>query len=319
MLHPQIDKLISNQLTDSNEKNVMIARRKFNFSRRNFRKIPVNIGSVEDQMIVCDNLQIPIRIYTPKGDGPFPILVYYHGGGFVLGDLETMDNLCQCITYYANQIVVSVDYRLAPEHPYPAAIDDAWASLQWVYHNASQINGLNKIISVAGDSAGGNLAAQMAILARDLGDFKIASQWLFYPWLDFSLSSHSHNLYGKGYNLTTEELKWFTSAYLPDQSIRYLPDASPLYHEDLSSLPNAFIFTAQYDPLQDDGMKYTQALRKAGNFVDYTCYKGFVHSFLNMAGEVEEIEKVMNQMINRIKQQTKEEMKSVYSKDIRNE
>jgi len=281
--------------------NVEAARKNFLESRKNLKEIRVEVNSIINRIINYNNFTIPIRIYTPVGIGPFSVLMYFHGGGFVLGDLDSVDNLCRYLCKYSERIVVSVDYRLAPENPYPAAIEDAVASIHWVNDNKDEINATNSNIAVAGDSAGGNLAAQTAILLRDSKEIKINSQWLFYPWLDFKLDSKSHELYGKDYNLTTEELEWYMSFYLPPNTDKNSPYVSPLFQNDLSEMPDSFIITAQYDPLQNDGIQYAIALLEAGNTVDYTCIKSLTHSFLNMTGEVDEAKEGLDQIAVKMK------------------
>ncbi|PAE29267.1 hypothetical protein CHI07_10355 [Paenibacillus sp. 7884-2] len=277
------------------------AREGFREYRKSIKEIRVRVASVEDRKILYHHLSIPIRIYTPEGIGPYPMVVYFHGGGFVLGDLDSVDNLCRYLCKYSERIVISVDYRLAPENPYPAALEDALASIQWAHNHAGEINAIGTNIAIAGDSAGGNLAAQAAILLRDSKEISINSQWLFYPWLDFQLDSKAHELYGEGYNLTTEELEWYLSYYLPQYSDRSLPNVSPLLQNDLSELPDSIIITAQYDPLQNDGIQYAKALLDAGNAVDYTCCKTLTHSFLSMTGEIEEARDVLDQIAAKMK------------------
>ena len=286
-------------------KKIATLRKEFKENRENFKEVEVDVLSIKNSYIPYGNISVPIRIYTPFGKGPFPIMVYFHGGGFVLGDIDTVDNLCSYIAKKSERIVISVGYRLAPEHPFPAAINDAWAALQWVHYNAHTFNGTNIDIAVAGDSAGGNLAALTAIKARD-SNLQIGSQWLFYPWLDFSHQSTSHDLYGESYNLTTKELEWFLSAYLPNTLNRDLPSVSPLKQSNLSHLPDAIILTAQFDPLHDDGKRYAKALKKAGNHVDYSICIGMEHSFLNKTGEMKQAKEALDQIARKLKARDKD-------------
>lgn len=304
MLNCKIKEQLINNYSpiDWENMNVETARENFLESRKSLKEIRVEVDSIKNCIINYNHLTIPIRIYTPEGIGPFPVLVYFHGGGFVLGNLDSVDNLCRYLCKYSERVVVSVDYRLAPENPYPAAIEDAISSICWINDNKDKINATSSNIAVAGDSAGGNLAAQAAILLRDSKEIIINSQWLFYPWLDFRLDSKSHELYGEGYNLTTKELEWYMSLYLPPNIDKNSPSVSPLFQKDLRELPDSFIVTAQYDPLQDDGAQYAIALLEAGNSVDYTCIKSLTHSFLNMTGEIDEAKEVLYQIATKMKQ-----------------
>lgn len=301
MLNDKIKQHLINNSSPINWESVHSARESFLKYRKNLKEIQVEVASIENHIITYNNLAIPIRIYTPEGVGPHPLVVYFHGGGFVLGDLGSVDNLCRYICKYSERIVLSVDYRLAPENPYPAALEDALASIKWACNSADEINAESTNIAIAGDSAGGNLAAQAAILLRDSKEVSINSQWLFYPWLNFKLNSKTHKLYGEGYNLTTEELEWYTSFYLPHHVDRNLPNVSPLLQKDLSALPDSIILTAQYDPLQNDGLQYAKALLDAGNSVDYTCCKSLTHSFLSMTGEIDEAREILDQIVAKMK------------------
>ncbi|HJE20408.1 MAG TPA: alpha/beta hydrolase [Aliicoccus persicus] len=277
------------------------AREAFKLSRKSFKELSVDNVATVDRLISIDNLTVPLRIYTPKGHGPFPILIYFHDGGFVLGDLDSSDNLCRYLSKNSSRIVVSVDYRLAPENPYPAALEDALGAVRWVNDFASELNGNNKNLALVGSSAGGNLAAQATIYFRNSEEVCIDSQWLFYPWLNFETSSDSHRSHGKGYNLTTEELKWFTKNYLPSNIDLNSPEISPLHHKKLNDLPYTIILVAQLDPLKDDGTMYAKALVDAGNEVDYKCCKNLPHSFLSMAGEIHEAREVLDDLVYKLK------------------
>ena len=188
---------------------------------------------------------IPVRAYAPAGDGPLPVVVYYHGGGWVLGGLESHDGTCRALANAAGALVVSVDYRLAPEHPFPAAVDDAWAALTWVADNAGDLGGDPARIVVAGDSAGGNLAAVAALLARDAGAPVLRGQLLVYPVTDATMASGSIEENGEGYFLTKADMDWFYGHYAPDRPSDWR--LSPLVAEDLTGLAPALVLTAEYD------------------------------------------------------------------------
>ncbi len=246
---------------------------------------PKVVANVENLTIPGPGGQIPVRIYTPQGDGPFPILVFSHGGGWVICDLDTHDNLCRSLSNRACCVVVSVGYRLAPEHKFPAALEDAYAATQWVANNANRINGDPARIAVGGDSAGGNLATVVAIMARDRNGPGLAYQLLIYPVTDVSSpNTDSHRNYAEGYFLNRGDGEWFCDSYLNCEADRLNPLVSPLLAQDLSRLPPALVITAEFDVLRDEGEAYAKRLKKAGVPVKCTRYKGMIHGFMSMDG-----------------------------------
>jgi acetyl esterase len=244
-----------------------------------------DLNSVLDRTILGPAGELPIRIYTPDGDGPFPVIVFFHGGGFVIGSLESHDPLCRQLAGLTPAVVVSVHYRLAPEHPFPAAVEDAWAALEWAQHNAAEIGGDPNLVAVCGDSAGGNLAAVTAILARDAGRPTLSAQILLYPTVDARGGYPSLDENAEGPFLTKDSMEWFFGHYAPNADTSD-PRLSPIAAEDLSGLPPALIVTAEFDPLRDEGEAYADRLRDAG--VDVTChrYDGMGHVFVQLAGIV---------------------------------
>ena len=241
---------------------------------------PDPVGKIEDRRVPTAGGEIPIRIYTPVGAGTFPVLVYYHGGGWVVCDVETHNSLCCSVTNAAECIVVSVDYRLAPEHKYPAAVDDAYAAAEWVFDHAETFGGDSRSIALGGDSAGGNLAAVVALKARDQAAFQPSLQVLIYPATDFNFDTPSYRENAEGYMLTRGDMEWFWRCYLPDEQSGGQPYASPLRAADLSGLPPALVITAEYDPLRDEGEAYAARLREAGVPVVLSRYEGMIHGFV---------------------------------------
>lgn len=225
---------------------------------------------------------IPLRIYRPEGDGPFGILVYFHGGGWVIGDLDCADAACRDLAATAGCMIVSVDYRLAPEHPYPAAPLDCMAATTWVAEQAPALGGSGKL-AVGGESAGGNLAAVVSQQARDAGGPAIDFQLLLYPVVDADLSRGSYQENGEGYLLDTATMRWFWAHYCQEDAQRQEAAASPLLAQNLAGLPPALILTAEFDPLRDEGAAYAQALQAAGNEATHHCFDGLIHDFLATA------------------------------------
>jgi len=226
---------------------------------------------------------VPVRIYKPNYESDLPILVWFHGGGWVLGDLEMADPTARALAHRSGVIVVSVDYRLAPEHRYPAAMDDCYAATLWVAQNASEIGGDVNRIAVGGDSAGGNLAAAVALRARDEGTVEISHQLLVYPVTSMDFTSDSYRDNAEGYLLTTKSMRWFWDHYIGPNGNPNDPYASPLAADDLSGLPNAHVITAEYDPLRDEGNAYVARLMDAGVPTVSKCYDGMIHGFFGMS------------------------------------
>lgn len=234
---------------------------------------------------------IPVRLYRPLGStagAVLPVLVYFHGGGWVIGDLDTHDVLCRSLANGAGCAVASIDYRMGPEHRFPAAVDDVLAATRWVRREAASLGLDAGRLAVGGDSAGGNLAAVAAIAARDAGDLPIAFQLLIYPATDMRRGHPSHQANGQGYLLTHDTMAYFHDHYIDDARHDLDWRASPLLHTDLSGLPPALVLTAGYDPLRDEGMAYAEALTAAGNRAAYVCFERQIHGFITMGKVLDE-------------------------------
>jgi acetyl esterase len=226
---------------------------------------------------------IPARAYRPTAaEGPLGVVVYFHGGGWVLGGLDTHDDTCRQLARAAGCVVVSVDYRLAPEHRFPAAVEDAEAATRWVAEHAGELGGEPGRLAVAGDSAGGNLAAVIARRARDAGAPSLRFQLLVYPVLDCDFSRPSYELNDEGLLLSRDDMIWFWGHYLPDEERRTDPDASPLRAADLSALPPAMVIVAYHDPLRDEDEAYAGRLAEAGVPVTLRRWDGMMHGFFSM-------------------------------------
>ena len=248
---------------------------------------PLPVARVENRTIPGPAGELPVRIYWPEGEGPFPILVFFHGGGWVICDLDTHDGQARSLCKGAGALVVSVDYRLAPEHPFPAGPEDCYAATKWAAEHAAEIDGDASRIAVGGDSAGGNLSAVVALMARDRGGPDLCFQLLVYPVTnrDFSTPSYAEN--ATGYMLTTRSMEWFWRQYVKSEDDGANPYASPLRAKDLSGLPPALCITAEFDPLRDEGEAYAQGLRDAGVAVTTSRYDGVIHGFFGMGALID--------------------------------
>jgi acetyl esterase len=252
---------------------------------RTFGGAKPQVARVEEITVTGASGPLAARLYVPAGIGEHGgLLVYFHGGGFVVCDLETHDNTCRFIALHADVPVLSIDYRLAPEHRFPAAIDDALAAFRFAVEHAVDLHADPARVAVAGDSAGGNLAAGVAGLARADGGPAPAFQLLFYPWLDLSRKRDSYRLFGDGFYLTERELDWYKSHYVTHPNDALDPRCSPLLADDLAGVAPAYIAIAGFDPLRDEGEEYAERLRAAGVPVALRRHRGLVHAFVNAIG-----------------------------------
>jgi acetyl esterase len=240
------------------------------------------VAAVADHRVPVARGEITVRAYSPGGQGPHPALVYYHGGGWVIGDLYTHDGLCRSLANAARCAVLSVDYRLAPEWKYPVPVDDSYAALKWAVADAARLGIDPRRIAVGGDSAGGNLATVVALMAREQKGPTLVHQVLIYPVTDHDLNTRSYVENATGYVLTREGMRWFWSHYLARDVQGREPQASPLRAPSLAGLPPALVITAEYDPLRDEGEAYAARLRDAGVPVTLTRYPGMFHGFVRM-------------------------------------
>jgi len=231
---------------------------------------------------------IPLRLYRPAADGTLPVLVYFHGGGWVIGDLDTHDVLCRQLALGAGCAVVAVDYRMGPEHRFPAAVDDCLAATRWVGANAAALGVDPSRLAVGGDSAGGNLAAVVAIAARDAGGPPIAYQLLIYPATDQRRVAPSHTTNAQGYLLTADSMRYYHDHYIDDPKHDLDWRASPLLAPDLSGLPPALVLVAGYDPLRDEGVQYAQKLTEAGVRTALVSFERQIHGFVPMGRALDE-------------------------------
>lgn len=250
--------------------------------------LPEKVAKIEDRTIPGPGGQIPVRIYTPAGAAPMGALVYFHGGGWVVGDIASHDVLCRSLANGAGCVTISVDYRLAPEAKFPAAAEDSYAATKWVADNAAALGVDAKRIAVGGDSAGGNLAAVVTLMARDRGGPPIKFQLLIYPATDWAHESASQKEFSEdGFILSRADMVWFYGHYMNSDADRTNPYLSPACAKSLAGLPAAYVMTCAVDPLRDEGEAHAEALRKAGVTVKSKRYPGVCHGFLMMPGVID--------------------------------
>jgi acetyl esterase len=247
---------------------------------------PEQVARIEDVRVPGPGGPIAGRIYAPIRGQPLPALLYMHGGGWVVGDLDSHDSFCRALARRAGCLVLSVDYRLAPEHRFPAAAEDAWAGLVWLHEHAATIGVDPDLIAVVGDSSGGNLAAVVARWAIERGGPRVAAQVLIYPVTNFDFETASYSQWATGYGLTRETMRWYWAQYLADPSEGASPDASPLRAGDLSGLAPALVITCGLDPLGSEGSAYAGALSAAGVPVEHIHEADMIHGYIRMAGVI---------------------------------
>jgi len=240
------------------------------------------VARVENLQVPGPHGDIPVRLFAASTDPGLPILVYYHGGGWVLGDLDTHDGTCRSLAKLIDGIVISVDYRLAPENKFPVALDDCYAAASWAVENAAKLGGDPRRVAVGGDSAGGNLSACVALKSRDEGKPRLVHQLLVYPVTDARFDTASYRDNAEGYFLSRSDMQWFWNHYLGSAEDGANPYASPLRSTDLRGLPSATIITAEFDPLRDEGESYGKKLKDAGVPVEVKRYDGVIHGFFSM-------------------------------------
>ncbi len=254
---------------------------------------PLSIGKTKNQTIPGPGGDIPIRIYTPQGNGPFPVIVYFHGGGWVIATIDTYDSSARALAKDADAIVVSVEYRKAPEHKFPAAHEDAYAAYQWVLHNADTFDGDPSMVAVAGESAGGNLAAAVCLMARARGELLPVHQALIYPVAGYDFNTPSYRENAQAKPLDKPMMGWFFEKYLREPADGKNPLVDLVNAPNLSGLPSATIITAEIDPLRSEGKRYAERLLEAGVQVTYRNFEGVTHEFFGMGAVVGDAKKAV--------------------------
>jgi acetyl esterase len=300
-LHPQM-KAILDQAAASGAKpfhsmTPVEARQGITALLEPFNSAPEKVAKSEKRSIPGPGGEIPVQVYTPEGKAPFPVLVYFHGGGWTIGTIDSWDSFCRSLSNASGCVTVSVDYRLAPEHKFPAGPEDCYAATDWVAKNAASIGGDPARVAVGGDSAGGNLAAVVPLMARDRGGPKLAFQLLIYPATDAGLETPSQQQFqDDGYILSKKDMVWFWGHYLNGDKDKTNPYASPAEASSLRGLPPALVVTAGFDPLRDEGETYAARLQEAGVKTECIRYEGVTHGFVLMAAVLDEARKSIADM-----------------------
>ena len=291
MLHPQAQALLQlmrdSAVQPPEKLGPALARTQYRDRRFTLQPLPPEVALTQELRAG----DIPLRLVRPLGSTPaqsLPVLVYYHGGGWVIGDLDTHDTLCRELANGSGCAVVAVGYRVAPEHRFPAAVDDALEALLWVHAHAAGLGLDAQRMAVGGDSAGANLAAVAAIAARDAGRMALKFQLLIYPVTDMRQGAPSYTSRGEGYSLSAQTMAWFRTLYLGEAGDHADWRGSPLLREDLGRLPPAFVLTAGYDPLRDEGLHYAQRLTEAGNQATLVCFERQMHGFVLLGRVLDE-------------------------------
>jgi acetyl esterase len=298
MLHPQTQALLTlmeqNGVPPTHLLSVEEARRAYRDRRLTVQPEPPAVADVIDLRAPGPLGPVSLRMYRPLAPifeaanrDLLPVLMFFHGGGWVIGDLDTHDTLCRQLANASGCAVIATDYRLAPEHPFPAGLDDCVAATEWVRQNARALGVDGMRIAVGGDSAGGNLAAAVAIIQRDAG-MPLAFQLLIYPVTDQKGGTPSHVSNGQGYLLTNDTMNYYRDHYINDPADHLDWRASPLVRPDLSDLPPAFVLTAGYDPLRDEGLYYAQRMSDCGSPTTYVCFERQIHGFILMGKVIDE-------------------------------
>lgn len=291
----QLDKILNPKST--NEQSIAEIRARLNKESTKSSKPPIPFSNIKNITIDINYEKIPVRIYTPEDNGMFPIIIYSHGGSWIAGNLDTHDNVCRKLSRNTKAIVISVDYRLAPENPFPAALDDVYNVLQWANKNAKNINGDEKHIAIAGDSAGGNLSAATCLMARDKNGPKVTCQVLIYPSTNiYELNTQSWSDFSNDFNISKDEMEKYISLYVPQKEDRKNPYVSPLLSEKFNQLPDALVITAEIDPLRDEGEAYYNKLNEAGIKSEIARFNGVTHGFITMDKITNKADEALNQI-----------------------
>ena len=300
-LHPALERLIQTKLAHTHKPQWALP---ISEVRQAFRDLwspaitgdPMSVSRIEDISVPGPDSAVRVRVYGPERNEARPIMLYFHGGGYVKGGIEDSDAFCRRLARTSRHVVLSVAYRLAPEQPFPAALDDAYAITVWACHHAVEVGGASGPVVVCGESAGGNLAAVTCLVARSDPRVAIRQQVLLQPAVDFTLSFPSIALPSTQCLVPRDDLAWYYKSYYGDRNLKD-PRVSPVFADDLAGLPPALIIAAEYDTLRDEAQAYAERLQGAGVATRYVCYAGMVHGFLQMSGLVAEAQSAVDDIV----------------------
>lgn len=294
-LNLKLDKILNNRSTD--EETIKEIRDRLNKDSLKFSKSPIPFSNIKDINIEVSSSKIPIRIYTPEDGEMFPIIIYSHGGSWIAGNLDTHDNVCRKLSKNTKAIVISVDYRLAPENPFPQALDDVYNVLQWTNANAKSINGDVNRVAMVGDSAGGNLSAAVCLMSKDKNGPKVTCQVLIYPSTNlYELNTKSWSDFSNDFNISKEEMEKYISLYVPQKEDRKNPYVSPLLSNEFKQLPDTLVITAEIDPLRDEGEAYSNKLKNSGIKTQVITFNGVTHGFITMDKITSKADEALNEI-----------------------
>lgn len=291
----QLDKILNPRST--NEQSIENIRERLNNESIKSSKPPIPFSNIKNITVEVNSEEIPVRIYTPEDGDMFPIIIYSHGGSWIAGNLDTHDNVCRKLSKNAKAIVISVDYRLAPENPFPAGFNDVYNVLQWTDKNAKSINGDENHIAIAGDSSGGNLSAAVCLMAKDKNGPHITCQVLIYPSTNiYELNTQSWSDFSNDFNISKEDMEKYISLYVPQKEDRKNPYVSPLLANEFNQLPDTLVITAEIDPLRDEDEAYENKLNEAGIQSDIIRFNGVTHGFITMDKITNKADEALNQV-----------------------
>jgi len=295
-----LDKILNPQSV--NDESIEKIRAHLNRESTKSSKQPIPFSNIKNITVEVNSEKIPVRIYTPEDGDKFPIIIYSHGGSWIAGNLDTHDNVCRKLSKNTKAIVISVDYRLAPENPFPAGLNDVYNILEWTYKNAESINGDEKQIAIAGDSAGGNLSAAVSLMAKDKNGPHITCQVLIYPSTNiYELNTASWSYFANDFNVSKEEMEKYISLYVPRKEDRKNPYVSPLLAKDFNELPHTLVITAEIDPLRDEGEAYGNKLKDIGIQAEVIRFNGVTHGFITMDKITDKADEALNQISSYLK------------------
>ena len=299
-LNLQLDKILNPRST--NEQSIEDIRETLNKESIKFSKPPISFSNIKNITVEVNSEKIPVRIYTPEDGDKFPIIIYSHGGSWISGNLDTHDNVCRKLSRNTKAIVISVDYHLAPDNPFPAGLNDVYNILQWTYKNVESINGNEKQIAVAGDSAGGNLSAAVSLMSKDKSGPHITCQVLIYPSTNiYELNTASWSDFSNDFNISKEEMEKYISLYVTQKEDRKNPYVSPLLANGFNQLPDTLVITAEIDPLRDEGEAYGNKLKEAGIQSEVIRFNGVTHGFITMDKITDKADEALNQISSYIR------------------